>query len=416
MTIPKEPQSLTELKQRCHHAEQDFRVGENTVCLFSAAASKHANKINYADMTLPDRFVDVLFRRKSKSFSWQEIRAGWLSVLRELSDKKQLSALYFRMQKELEAAKKQPQDFVWLIQDTITRSLLPHLINDLSIKHRDTLFEDHHNKLAFLLDEEEQALSFKQKIKNHYHSIRAANIFRSTIKKRANGQLPRQRDLLDPLVDMLPRLGIDRAVDVMATLHTAVNGPPGAAAACLAYELERHPEWEKRLQQEFSNLPFNDFVTNPMKSAPLTLAFVKEVLRMWNVPMLVRQARTEFSVDEHQLKQGDIFLLSPYFIHRDPGNWNNPNTFEPKRWLDNTGVPKPGSYVPFGWAPKSCIGAQLGTLQLMLLAHLLCTQFKLVVSDKSKLNIMMAALPQPTNFNGHVRLRRNKEYHEVFRQ
>jgi cytochrome P450 len=40
---------------------------------------------------------------------------------------------------------------------------------------------------------------------------------------------------------------------------------------------------------------------------------------------------------------------------------------DPDRWLDE--VDRGGAYVPFGWAPTACIGAQLGMCRLAMLRY-----------------------------------------------
>ena len=63
------------------------------------------------------------------------------------------------------------------------------------------------------------------------------------------------------------------------------------------------------------------------------------------------------------------------------------------------------TYVPFGWAPKSCIGALLGSHQLLLLLHLFATRFQWQLTEPTALSITMTALPQPANFRVHLQHR-----------
>jgi cytochrome P450 len=56
--------------------------------------------------------------------------------------------------------------------------------------------------------------------------------------------------------------------------------------------------------------------------------------------------------------------------------------------------------VPFGWAPKSCIGANLGMAQLILLAHLVCTRYRLEVTQPERARMAVASLVRPIDFRG----------------
>src|SRR5262249_57026608 len=99
------------------------------------------------------------------------------------------------------------------------------------------------------------------------------------------GRRKREPDLADPSVDLLPELGMDRALDVVTAVLTAIGGPPGTAAASLLYEFVRNPDWQQRLTDELSAVDPLDFRTSPTAVAPETHRFVKEGLRMWSPPL-----------------------------------------------------------------------------------------------------------------------------------
>jgi cytochrome P450 len=63
--------------------------------------------------------------------------------------------------------------------------------------------------------------------------------------------------------------------------------------------------------------------------------------------------------------------------------------------------------VPFGWAPKKCVGAALGTVQLMVLCHLMSTRYRLDVPDPAHLTMAFRFAPVPQNFHGALALHRS---------
>jgi cytochrome P450 len=403
MANPAESPQITELKQRCHGGEENFSLNERTTCIFSAAASKAVSKENYADLTLPDRLIDLLLRRKSAAVSWQEVRMLWLDALRNTTSADALQHLYDEMAAFLAQAHRSAQtvNFSDLIQKMVVRSLLSRLVIGLSEQDSSLIYADQDNKLAYLLDPNPKRQTWLERFSMMRHSMNTAAVFRKLIKQRAAGKAPRQPDLLDGCVSLLDRLGMDRAVDAMVTVHTAVNGPPGAALSCLAYELTQHSDWAEQLRQEMGNLPLAAFCQAPMKRAPKLTAFVREVLRMWNVPVVARSARTDIEIAGHKIVRDSAIIMSPYFIHRNPGYWQDADCFKPERWLEEKEM-TPGTYVPFGWAPKACIGSQLGLFQMMLLGRLLCTDYQLQLADNAKPHIVMTALPTPVDFCGWV--------------
>lgn len=327
----------------------------------------------------------------------------WLDTLRNATSATALLQLHGDMAAHLHQAEQSASavNFNDVIQHMVVRTLLPQLVSGLSEQDTRVIHADQHNKLAYLLDPEPKPQTWRQRLSMMRHSMRTASVFRKHIKLRARGKLPSQADLLDASVRLLDRLGMDRAVDAMVTVHTAVNGPPGAALSCLAFELSRQPVWAEKIREELQLLPLAEFCQAPMKRAPLLYAFVREVLRMWNVPVVARTARTDMSIAGQEILQDSAIIMSPYFIHRNPRYWHDPDLFRPERWLEEKET-QPGSYVPFGWAPKGCIGSQLGLCQMMLLGHLLSCRYRLQLPADAAPYVVMTALPTPVGFYGRV--------------
>lgn len=228
--------------------------------------------------------------------------------------------------------------------------------------------------------------------------FRAGLAVRAEIRGRARGTRPRHYDLTDLVVDLLDRLRADRAAEAVTTVLTAIAGPPGAAAASPVYELVRHPRWVATIAAEMSGVDDAEFVATPQNTAPLTARFVREVLRLWSPPLfLTRMVRKEIAVPDGVLLPGQHYLLSPYMIHHDPRNWPDPDIFDPDRWLpDNTGRRAAGThYLPFGFAPMSCIGAGMGLVVLMLLCRLLRTRYR-IEPDLPVPPVVLAAIPLRT--------------------
>jgi cytochrome P450 len=221
--------------------------------------------------------------------------------------------------------------------------------------------------------------------------------------------VPARHDLTEPIAtELLDTLGMDRAVHAIAGVLTAIAGPPGAAAANVMYALVTHPEWAERLTAEFAKVSLAELYGSGTRCVPLAHRFVKEVLRMWTSPtMMTRSVRAPLQVAGHDLDIGQRYVLSPAMVHHDQRHWRDPDIFEPDRWLPGAtnGLTGGQHYVPFGWAPTACVGAGLGTIQLVLLCRLLCTTFRVEPTTPSNLRMAVAAVSLPLDFNGRITLR-----------
>jgi len=384
-----------------------FGIDENELAVFDADLARKINTANFADLDLGDRLVDVVRGRSSTPVLWSSVRSAWSAVLRELATADHHAALTARMAAVIDQRLDKPLNLVWLAQEVITRALIPIVIDGLTPRGSAAVHADMIWKITHLMRTAE-AHRKREPVRNArgmlVGQVRAGLAVRAEIRGRDRRVRPHRHDLTDPIAgELLHRLGGDRAVDAVTTVLTAIAGPPGAAAASLFYELVNQPRWAALLATELSDVDDEAFTAAPVGAAPLTARFVKEVLRMWSPPLfLSRVVRTELPVPDGVLRPGQQYLLSPYMIHHDPRNWPDPDTFDPDRWLPGAGNQRAGAhYLPFGFAPTSCIGAGLGMVQLMMLCRLFCTRYR-IEPDRPIPRMVLAAVPIPRDFTGRV--------------
>ncbi|WP_394828555.1 cytochrome P450 [Pendulispora albinea] len=393
--------TVRDLRDRSHAEGGLFWTPRGELAVFDPSAAQTANTTNFRDLTLPDRLVDLVRGRRSPRVSWRDVRAAWYPQLRRLSEPPSIAQLAQRMEALLDARLGRELDLVWAAQEVATYALLPTVIAGLSRDERARVQRDQAMKLERLLALRAEPESAWRSMQRVLVQVRAGRIVRRELARRARGKSPRQLDLTDPMVDMLPVLGMDRAAYAITTVLTAVSGPPGAVAACLLHAIAHHPTWAARLQAELAPLAPSAFYAAPARTAPVTHRFVKEALRMWSAPaILTRVARAPIDVGAFHLEPGQAFQVSPYIVHRDPKHWNDPDTFDPDRWSNE--ADHAGRYVPFGWSPTACIGAQLGTIQLALFAYLATTRYRIELASEAASTIVPSAVPLPIDFRGTI--------------
>lgn len=402
---PGEQDVLRDLRARSYAEGGVFWVSDDELAVFDPDAAQQINAANFGDLVLPDKLGDVLRGRASQPFYWKDVRAVWTAQMRRLSDAEGLERLAARMSGLLDERLGRPLDLVWAAQEVCARALVPVVVDGLGSADTARVLRDQRLKIGNLLVTEPAPEPLWKKLEFILVQVRAGLAVRRELKGRANGKRPRRLDLADPIVDLLPELGMDRAVDAVTGVLTAIAGPPGAAGAALLYELTRRPDWAGRLGGELARIPPSDLYAAPTRVAPLTHRFVKETLRMWSpTPLVNRTVRREIRHNGHCLKEGQGYLLSPDILHHDPRLWKDPDTFDPDRWLheDEAGHGSGACYVPFGWAPRGCIGAGLGTAQLILLCHLMTTRYRVQVEDMEAVRMALVSVPLPRNFRGTI--------------
>jgi cytochrome P450 len=398
---------LHDLRRRSAEEGGVFWIDSKRLAVFEPDAARRVNLANWHRFALTDRLIDQLRRRTSPSVRWTEVRTAWFTRLHELTSAPHNARLADRMRQVIDTHLNADLDLVTFAQDVTVRSLLPVVLAGLTEREQQSIISDLDRQLRLLIVRTQDTGRWAR-WRSLATQIRAGIVVRRVIRQRADGRRPRELDLADPIVDLLPRLGADRALDVVTTVLTATAGPPGSAATSLLYELARHPGWADRLGAELREVDEAAFHTAPTRAAPITHRFVREVLRLWSPPLiLLRPARLAIDLGAAKLEPGHAYLLSPHLIHRDPRRWPDADTFDPDRFLPGApnGPSGRGSYVPFGWAPKRCPGADIATIQLMALCHLMSTRYRLTVPDPDAVTMVYRFAPVPERFVGRITLR-----------
>ena len=404
-TLLEERDFVREMRTRSTAEDGIVWTDDGELGVFDPDAAQKVNALNFSSLTLPDKLADLLRGRSGQPVSWKQVRAAWIAQLRRQSDAEGIRQLAARMGALLDQRLDRPLDLVWVAQEVCTQALLPIVVTGLAPTDTARILRDQTVKLSRLLTPDAARATLRQEIRTLLIQISAGLAVRRELRGRATGRRPRQVDLTDPVVDLLPVLGMDRAVDAVTTVLTAIAGPPGAVAACLLYELTRRPDWAARLTSELAAAPATELYRAPTRVAPVTYRFVKETLRMWSAPLfMTRAVRTPLKLEQAHLQVGQHYFVSPYLIHHDHRHWNDPDVFDPDRWLPAAAPGGcPGApYVPFGWPPTTCIGAGLGTTQLIVLCHLMCTQYRIEVAAPDTIRMLLAAVALPRNFYGTI--------------
>jgi pentalenene oxygenase len=92
---------------------------------------------------------------------------------------------------------------------------------------------------------------------------------------------------------------------------------------------------------------------------------LSETLRLYPPAWLLsRRATTEVTLGGHVLPPGASILFSPYAVHRDPNVFEDPDLFNPDRWLPERAkkIPRPG-FIPFGAGSRQCLGERFAWVE-----------------------------------------------------
>ncbi|MFJ8077103.1 cytochrome P450 [Streptomyces sp. NPDC096176] len=171
-------------------------------------------------------------------------------------------------------------------------------------------------------------------------------------------------------------------VEVRDELSTILFAGAETTAATLAWtfhELAGSPDIEKQLVDEVDKVVGDRPVTiNDVPQLEGIRRVLDEVIRLHGVTLLMRRTTTPVQLGDHTFPAGTEIAFSLYALHRDPGLYENADSFDPDRWLPErrTSIDRQ-AYMPFGAGNRKCIGDQFVWTEATIAIATVLSQWKL---------------------------------------
>jgi cytochrome P450 len=167
--------------------------------------------------------------------------------------------------------------------------------------------------------------------------------------------------------------------DELKTLLLAGHETTAIALAWAFYWLHREPDVSHRLHTELRALGRTP-EPDDLGQLPYLDAVCKEALRLYPVVGFIhrrlRQAlRLRGYVVPAEIAVGAALPL----IHSDPRLYPEPRRFRPERFLERTYTPF--EYVPFGGAPRRCVGAAFAVYEMKIVLGSLLARHRFRVAE-----------------------------------
>lgn len=162
------------------------------------------------------------------------------------------------------------------------------------------------------------------------------------------------------------------------------------------YSLACNPEHQQICRDEvLSALEGRDTMKWPdLSEIPYTTMCIKESLRLYPpVPGMARKITKPMTFfDGRTVPEGCLVGVSVFGIHRNATVWENPQEFDPLRFLpENSSKRSPHAFVPFSAGPRNCIGQNFAMNELKVVVAQTLRRYELM-EDPTKKPLMLPRL------------------------
>uniref|UniRef100_A0A0A9XQ54 Cytochrome P450 4c21 n=2 Tax=Lygus hesperus TaxID=30085 RepID=A0A0A9XQ54_LYGHE len=186
--------------------------------------------------------------------------------------------------------------------------------------------------------------------------------------------------------------------DVREEVDTFLFEGHDTTAACIEFalfELGHNPDIQEIAYKEqyeiFGNDPREATLADLQKMNYLERV-IKECLRLYpSVPYISRTIHEDLHLKNiPTIPAGSNVIVMPFYIHRNPLYFPDPEKFDPDRFLpDECAKRHPFAYIPFSAGPRNCIGQKFAILEIKVILSTVL-RFVLIESVTSKNDIRLA--------------------------
>lgn len=181
-------------------------------------------------------------------------------------------------------------------------------------------------------------------------------------------------------------LGLRGVRDQVVTIMMAGHETTASALGWVWYLLSQHPAEERKLHREVDQVlkgraPTFECIPN----LPYTRMVIQEGMRLYPPVHTLswRQAAADDYICGRRITKGSIVWIVPWALHRNPTLWENPERFDPMRFLpDRSETRSRFAYLPFSTGPRVCVGATLAMTEAVLIVAAIAQAYRLRLADE----------------------------------
>jgi pentalenene oxygenase len=203
-------------------------------------------------------------------------------------------------------------------------------------------------------------------------------------------------------------LSDEEAINQVITFFFAGMDTTASSIASALALLAENPAIQDRVNAEVDTVLGGEPVTyDQLSQLELTGRVVTETLRLWSPGwLLTRTVAMDTDLGGYRLPAGTTVIISPHLIQRQARVFDQPDRFDPDRWLPEraSSIPR-HAYLAFGGGARKCIGEKFGFGEAVLALAVIASRWRLGVLPGHRLEAAKTAVMAPKNLRLRLQAR-----------
>ncbi|AOC94105.1 Pentalenene oxygenase [Flavobacterium anhuiense] len=216
-------------------------------------------------------------------------------------------------------------------------------------------------------------------------------IIRGIIDERVASQ-NEVNDLLNMLLetryeDTGEGMSVEQLIDEIKILFIAGHETTANALTFTLQLLGSHLDVQQKVFEEILKVESeSEDVVEQLQKMTYINAVLNESMRLYPPAWITdRQNVDDDVLGKFTIKKDTLIGVSFYELHRNPKYWENPDQFDPNRFLGEQKKHSMQYFYPFGAGPRMCIGAGFAIYEMCLAISYIIKKYK-VVSVQNTVN------------------------------
>ncbi|MDQ6527945.1 cytochrome P450 [Flavobacterium sp. LHD-85] len=234
--------------------------------------------------------------------------------------------------------------------------------------------------------------SISGQVKKHLQLAEENNaIIRGIIEERVTSQ-SEVNDLLNMLLetryeDTGEGMSVEQLIDEIKILFIAGHETTANALTFTLQLLGSHLDVQQKVFEEILKVESeSENVVEQLQKMTYINAVLNESMRLYPPAWITdRQNVEDDALGKFNIKKDTLIGVSFYELHRNPKYWDNPDKFNPDRFLGEQKKHSMQYFYPFGAGPRMCIGAGFAVYEMCLAISYIVKKYK-VVSVRNTVN------------------------------
>ena len=236
--------------------------------------------------------------------------------------------------------------------------------------------------------------------KHHELALESNAIINKIVEHRIQSNV-KQNDLLDMLLetrydDTGEPMSTQQLIDEIKILFIAGHETTANALTFTLHLLGNNPQIQQKIYDELIAIELEtDDVVEQLQKMTYTIAVLNESMRLYPPVWIIdRENITDDMLLGYNIKKGTLIGVSFYELHRNPKYWDDPEAFNPDRFLGNQRKQSLQYFYPFGAGPRMCIGVGFAMYEMCLTLAYIIKKYRVSNHNQSiKVNPMITLKP-----------------------